>query len=321
MEKVVRITVVGRISRRNIRKFKKFKVENLILVKKKDKYWIKTNDRLFRVFFDDEDIVDEIIKGIWEVEGFKLIKKRKKLKIEIYLKRRVKVEDKPKTVIRVSKNRTTAFKGSKIVDEKRFKTRKSLANDTVEFAKKFKKPIIVSNENIPDLETVAALNGINVVRSYSRGINFKPLLLGLTLILALAAVVAVYYSSFGVATITVEKKLDVSVNLNDVILFAPGMGTKDLGEVYVTVYGDPTDYRLILQLVNLDVPRGCRIIAVQVWDGNNLRGILTPITPSLIIDEYSSSNKTYKLKVFYITMRPCTLKIAIQASVELLQGR
>ena len=113
MEKVVRITVVGRISRRNIRKFEKSKFENPILVKKKGKYWIKTNDRLFRVFFDDEDIVDEIIKGIWEVEGFKLIKKRKKLKIEIYLKRRVKVEDKPKTVIRVSKNRATAFKVAK----------------------------------------------------------------------------------------------------------------------------------------------------------------------------------------------------------------
>lgn len=307
MEKVVKITVTGRISKRKRRRIKKslkeFKLENLILVKKNGKYWIKINDRLFRVFFDDDYIINQFINGYWEIESFKIIKNRKKLKIKIYLKRNIK-NNNSKNVSRVNENEVKL--NEKVNHEK------GLING------KFAKKLVTFPKNTPSLENTMDLNNIPVVKYHSRGINLKPLIIGFTLILALVAIAMIYHGSFNVTTITVEKKLDVSVNLNDIIIYAPGMGTKDLGEVNVTVYGDPTDYRLILQLANLDVPQGCRIIAVQVWDDSKLIGILTPITPSLVIDEYSSTSKTYKLKVFYITIRPCSLKIVIQASVELL---
>lgn len=308
MEKVVKITVIGRISKRRRRiknRLKEFKLENLILIKRNGKYWIKINDRLFRVFFDDNYVIDQFINGYWEIESFKIIKNRKKLKIKIYLKRNIKIKDNDsKNVSRVNEN--------KVKLNEKINHEKGLINY------KCAKKLVTFPKNTPSLENTIDLNNIPVVKYHSRGINLKPILIGFTLILALIAIAMIYHGSFNVTTITIEKKLDVSVNLNDVIIYAPGMGTKDLGYVHVTVYGDSTDYRLILQLANLEVPRGCRIIAIQVWDGNELEGILTPITPSLVIDEYSSTSKTYKLKVFYITMRPCSLKIIIQASVELL---
>lgn len=264
-----------------------------------------------------------MLKGLWTVEGFDILKRRKKLLLKIKLKREVEVEDKPKTVIELNwqenKLVATAFKGKKVLNSKTFRMKNKIADEIVEYAKKFKKPVIVSKFDIPNLTVKSALNGINVVDSYpiSKGLRIKPIIAGLITLIALALMAMVYYSSFGITTITVVKKVDVSVNINEkVIVYAPRMGTKEIGYIRTTVYNGSANYRLIIQLANLETHCGCEVIAVQIYDGDKLKGIITPLTPSLIIEDCES--KIYTVKIFYFALKPCCIKIALQASVELI---
>ena len=166
----------------------------------------------------------------------------------------------------------------------------------------------------------AGLRGIEVTSSYTvKERSLKPVFACLLILFSMVAMAVVYKASYGIATITVQKKIDVNVSLkNNVIIWVPGMGTKYIGDVNVTVYGSPTNYSLTLQLANLNAPVGCRFIAVQVYDGANLIGIISPLTPSLIINEYNAGSKTYQLKLYYVAFRPCEVNILIQATVELI---
>ncbi len=326
MKKTIRTATTGRL--RICRRFRRFYRVSFssdpILIKKKGKYWIRIGSRSFRVFFDDEKIIDEALRGLWSVDGVDVVKCRRKVLIRVHLKREVEVEDKPKTVIKLSKRGKTivavVFRGKKVVDEVSFKLSKKVAEEIVNYVRNFKKPIIVSRDEIPGLKVKAALNGIDVVESFvveSEKIRVKPLLVGLLVLLAIAATAMVYYSSFSVATITVEKKLDVSVNIDkSVVVYAPGMGTKKIGYITANVYNGSANYRLIIQLASLKTHCGCEVIAVQIYDGNILKGIITPLTPSLIIED--SETKTYTVKIFYLALKPCQIKIALQASIELI---
>lgn len=324
MKRTVRITVNGRLIfyRKPYKRIYRFPLENPILIKKGGKYYIKMGKRIVRVSFDDLKIIDEAFKGLWEVEGVKILRNRGRILIRVYLRRQIEIEDKPKTIVKLNKRGknldVVVLSGKEVIDEKRFKINKKTADELVKYAKFFKKPIIVCKDEIPGLRIKANLNGIDVVESFNLKINLKPILVGLLIFLAISALAMVYYSSFSVTTIKVEKKLDVIVDIEDVTIYAPGIGKKDIGDVKVNVYGSNTNYRVILQLANLEKPKGIRIIAIQVYDGNELKGIITPITPSLIIDEYNEGSKTYELKLFYIAIRPGIVKIAIQASVELI---
>jgi len=322
LKKVVYTTLTGKLIIR--RRYKpKVELDDIIIIRKNNGYRLKFKNKSFRVVFDDESILEDLLNGLWIIERVELLKSRRRLQIRFTLKREVKVEDKPKTALKLNKGikdvEAIVFKGNKIIDKRKFRIRKNLAYDIVEYAKKFKKPVIVSEHKIPKLDVIAALNGINVVSFYSpqRNLRLKPLIIGLILIIALTAVAMVYYSSFGIATITVEKKVDVTVNIKgNVVVYAPGMCTKKIGFINTTVYGDPADYRLIIQLAHLETHCGCEVIAVQIYEGTDLKGIITPLTPALIIEEDESKN--YTVEIFYLAITPCRIKIALQASVELI---
>ena len=325
ISKIVKTTTTGRL--KPCRRFLRSRVgtiQNPAIIKKRDKYWIKIGSRLFRVYFDNEELIDESLSGIWSVEGAEILKKRRRILIKLYLSREVKVEDKPKTIIRLSRRgnkiKATAFKGKKVVDSETFKYSRKLADKIIKYAGNFKRPIIVSKENIPTLSAKAGLRGIEVTSSYMvKERSLKPVLACLLILFSMVAMAVVYNASYGIATITVQKKVDVNVSLkNNVIIWVPGIGTKYIGDVNVTVYGSPTNYSLTLQLANLNAPVGCRFIAVQVYDGANLIGIISPLTPSLIINEYNAGSKTYQLKLYYVAFRPCEVNILIQATVELI---
>ena len=360
VEEVVRVAVSGRLGpRRRVKLRRLSSATDLAIVKKRGRYWLRAGGRLIRVFFDDVETVDEALRGLWEVEGAEVVRRgRSRVLIRVHFWRRVeaagvggagggskpelkpelkqsepKLEPgEPKTVVRLELNgakrvvAATVLSGGRVVAETSFKLGRRVADRLVSYVKSFEKPIIVCGDEIPGLRARARRAGIEVVEPFDGSrragarINVKPLLVGVLVLLATAALAMVYYSAFGVATITVEKKLDVSVDVGDVVVYVPGMGTKDIGNVTVTVYGADTDYRVILQLANLEKSCGIRVIAIQVYDGDTgeLRGILTPITPSLIMDEYDEGSKTYELKLFYVAILPGRVEVAVQASAELM---
>ena len=171
------------------------------------------------------------------------------------------------------------------------------------------------------------------------GVNKKVLAVGAVTLIAMAAMAIVYYSSYSTATVTAKKLIEVrDVSLSEVTMNGPSITTNaDLGQIKIVAY-DPdnnnstintTHYRLIIDLLILEKlssdPWGnVRGISIAVYDGGNLKGFLTPWTPTLVIDDAisitkESATKVYSLKFNGIAYDNLKFKIGVRASVELIK--
>ena len=169
-------------------------------------------------------------------------------------------------------------------------------------------------------------------------VNKKVLAVGAVTLAALAAMAMVYYSG-AAKTTTVKVKQLVSVqvsSLNSVDMQAPSITADELiGTVTVTGY-DPDDnlstsntvnYRLIIDVpilkkISADSWSNVRGISIAVYESGNLKGFLTPWTPTLVIDDSvtisgRTADKIYYLKFNGIAYDDLEFKLGVRASVEL----
>ncbi|MDF2956795.1 MAG: hypothetical protein OD814_000417 [Candidatus Alkanophagales archaeon MCA70_species_1] len=171
-------------------------------------------------------------------------------------------------------------------------------------------------------------------------VNKKALAVGAVTVIALAAMAMVYYSAYSTATVTATQILEVYSEPSGTTLYAPGIWTnQDFGKVNVTVSsipGSSVTYRLIIDAPALG--KGAtgdlsdiRSIAIAVYkddgdhqydSGDELKGFLTPWTPTLVINDTATSigNKTYFLKLNGIAYKDGTITIGVRASVELVSA-
>jgi len=166
------------------------------------------------------------------------------------------------------------------------------------------------------------------------GVNKRILVAGAIVLVALAALAMVYYSDYKSLTVTANQILSTSVSKQDVTMFAPGVAVdEDAGTITVTIDNttgtfDTVTYRLIIDVPTLKMNSGnwgnIRSIAIAVYKGSDLKGFLTPWTPTLVIEatkdptDSTTVTDTYTLKLNGIAWKQASMDLGIRASVEIV---
>ena len=176
------------------------------------------------------------------------------------------------------------------------------------------------------------------------GVNKKVLAVGAVTLVALAAMAMVYYSAYSTTTVTAKKVVwvtDSDISLEPVTLKAPGiyvgetLGTITVHKKNSSGIVDTLQYRLILEIPSLSPGQdsdlsNIRSLVIAVYDeNNNLKGFLTPWTPTLVIDSDTwnpttadeTDTDTYTLKLNGIAFKETSasgITIGVRASVEIL---
>ncbi len=175
------------------------------------------------------------------------------------------------------------------------------------------------------------------------GVNKKALAVGAVTLVALAAMAMVYNSAYGTATVKAKKVVWVDnsdISLGTVTLKAPGIWVDEtLGTITVHKKNssgifDTIQYRLILEIPSFSTNQhsdlsSIRSLAIAVYKNDQLKGFLTPWTPTLVIDSDTwnptttdeTDEDTYTLKLNGIALKETSasgITLGVRASVEIL---